>query len=102
MRDEIIKYLSNLDIDETEPVYDGLKRFVMCHDFNIIINGVTIFFDGSNIAELNTYIEIGKDMIAFRTEMGYSQTTFAIFSYEDIKSLEFNIDDDYYYFGDDD
>ena len=97
MKDKIIKLLTELDLEETEPVYDGLKRFIMEHDFKIEVNGVTIFFDGSNDAEKMTYIEISKDMIGFRTEYDCRQTTFAIFSYEDIQNLEFKIDGEYHY-----
>lgn len=98
MRDEIIKCLSNLDLDETEPVYDGLKRFIMEYDFKIEVNGITIFFDGSNDAGKLTYIEINEDHIAFRTEISCNQTTYVTFRYEDIKALEFELDDEYYYF----
>lgn len=98
MKDKIIKLLSNIDLEETEPVNDGIKRFIMEHDFNITINGVTIFFDGSNYAEKMTYIEINEDSIAFRTMVSYNQTTFVIFSYEDVNELEFKIDGNYHYF----
>lgn len=98
MRDEIIKCLSNLDLDETEPVYDGLKRFIMGDDFNIEVNGITIFFDGSNVTKKLTYIEINEDHIAFRTEIRCNQTTYVTFRYEDIKALEFELDNEYYYF----
>ena len=102
MKTEIIKLLTNLDLEETEPVYDGLKRFIMEHDFKIEVNGITIFFDGSNDAEKMTYIEISKDSIAFRTEVEYNQTTFVIFNYEDINELEFQIDGNYHYIDGDD
>lgn len=98
MKDKIITLLSNIDLEETEPVNDGIKRFIIEHDFNIIINGVTIFFDGSNDAEKMTYIEIYEDSIAFRTMVSYHQTTFVIFSYEDVNELEFKIDGNYHYF----
>ena len=97
MKNKIIKILTELDLEETEPVYDGLKRFIMEHDFKIEVNGVTIFFDGTNDAEKMTYIEISKDSIAFRTEIGYNQTTYVTFNYEDINELEFEIDGEYYY-----
>ena len=102
MKTKIIKLLIDLELEETEPVHDGLKRFIMEYDFKIEVNGVTIFFDGSNDAEKMTYIEICEDSIAFRTEIGYNQTTYVIFSYEDINELEFEIDGNYHYIDGDD
>lgn len=102
MKNTIIKLLTNLKIQETEPIYDNIKRFIAEEDFNIIINGITIFFDNNKTFNKITFIEINEDSIAFRSEVDLDQTTFAIFNYEDIKYLEFKINNNYHYFYGDD
>lgn len=97
MKDKIIQLLTNLKLEETEPIHNGIKRFIANADFSITVNRITIFLDCNEDKKM-TYIEIDEDQIAFRSEFDHNQTTFIIFSFNEINEMEIKINGNYHYF----
>lgn len=96
--ENIIQLLRNLKIEELEPTEFTIARFRMCDDFKIEVDGLTLFFDNSEIFNSETFIEIDNDGIAFRSRVEFVQTTYIAFDYDDVDDMGFDYDDKYHYF----
>lgn len=92
MKTKLIQLFTNLKLEETELIFDAVKRFRTETEFNIIVNGITIFFDET------TYIEIYENNIGFRSKEGIVQTNYTTFSYEDVDHMEIKYNGNYHYF----
>lgn len=96
--ENIIQLLRNMNVEELKPNEFDIARFRMSDDFKIEVDGLSIFFDNSEIFNSETFIEIDNNGIAFRSRVEFTQTTYISFDYDEIKAIEFEYDDKYHYF----